>query len=175
MNILALLITVLIPPVHINENELNESLRCVSLQRCPSLALCPMPGDLAGTTNVPPDPERVPRTATQTSWWVCVASVYDSLAQEGKSWKGGVCSFLLDGWQEGGKKVVEMWDVGVEDVMSSHGLTTPSLVAGRPAPPPQCLLNSGCLLVPVRSVPIPLSFCCVPATSLAWLSCCWIL
>lgn len=42
--------------------------------------------------------------------------------------------------------------------MSSHGLTTPSLVAGRPAPPPQCILNSRCLLVPVTSEPIPLSF-----------------
>lgn len=52
--------------------------------------------------------------------------------------------------------------MGVEDVMSSHGLTTPSLVAGRPAPPPQCLLNSGCLLVPVPSVPIPLRILLCP-------------
>lgn len=57
---------------------------------------------------------------------------------------------------------MEMWGVGVEDVMSSHGLTTPSLVAGRPAPPPQCLLNSGCLLVPVPSVPIPLRILLCP-------------
>lgn len=69
MNILALLITVLIPTVDINnENELNERLRCVSLQRCPSLAPCPMPADLAGTTETFLWTQRVPRTATQTSW-----------------------------------------------------------------------------------------------------------
>lgn len=42
---------------------------------------------------------------------VCVASVYESLVQERKSSKGGVCSVLLDGWHEGGKKkkVMAMW------------------------------------------------------------------
>lgn len=53
--------------------------------------------------------------------------------------------------------------MGVEDVMSSHGLTTPSLVADRPAPPPQCVFNSLRLLVHLRSALIPL---CVHATSL---------
>jgi len=64
------------------------------------------------------------------------------------------------------KKVVEMWGVGVEDVMSSHGLTTLSVVASRPAPPPQCLLNSGFLLVQMPSVPIPVPGVYVPTLSL---------
>lgn len=115
---------------------------------------------------LPKTPEEdlaVPRPATQTSCQVRGASVCVVWVKEGKSQKGGVSSFLLDGWQERGKKK-SRGDVGVEDVMSSHGLTTPSLVADRPAPPPQCVFNSLCLLVPPRSVLVPL---CVHATSLA--------
>lgn len=63
------------------------------------------------------------RNSTQTRWRACLASVYDSLPKERKSWKGGVCSVLLGGWQEQGKK--SEWDVGVKNLMSSHGLPYP--------------------------------------------------
>lgn len=68
-------------------------------------------------------PRRHPKNTTQARWRACLASVYDSLPKERKSWKGGVCSFLLGGWQEQGKK--SEWDVGVKNLMSSHGLPYP--------------------------------------------------
>lgn len=165
MNILALLITVLIPTAHINnENELNESLCCVSLQRCPSLAPCPMPAHLAGTTEMFLWTQRVPRTRNSHHLVSlrCICLWYFSTGEKIlKGWS----LFISFGWlaRRGQKK-----GVGVEDVMSSHGLSYPHFVADWSAPPPQCLLNSGCLLVPVPSVPISLSSCCACAIFLSF-------
>lgn len=150
--------------MHINnENELNESLCCVSLQRCPSLAPCPMPAHLAGTTEMFLRTQRVPRTrhSHHLVSLRCICLWYFSTGEKIlKGWS----LFISFGWlaRRGQKK-----GVGVEDVMSSHGLSYPHFVADWSAPPPQCLLNSGCLLVPVPSVPISLSSCCACAISLS--------
>lgn len=102
--------------------EINSIKSSIVLSRlCPSLAVCPMP---EATRKPPKQISAVPKNSTQTRLRTCPASVYDSLPKERKSWKGGVCSFLLGGWQEQGKKKSE-WDVGVKNLMSSHGLPYP--------------------------------------------------
>lgn len=82
----------------------------------------------------------------QTRWRACLASVYDSLPKERKSWKGGVCSFLLGGWQEQGKK---KWvGCGCEESNEfPRPPLPPSAVAGRPAPPPSKTSDAASLLL----------------------------
>lgn len=124
--------------------------------------------------NVPPDlrnpPNRNPDQLVSLH-----ASVYDSLAQEeaGKLLKGWSL-FISFGWlaRRGQKSRGDMGCGGSNEFPRPH---YPQFACRQVSTSPQCLLNLGCLLLPVLSVPIPLSSCYVHVTSLTWVSCCWIL
>lgn len=141
----------------------------MSLQRCPSLAPCPLPADFAGTTETYLRTQIVPELKLKPVGKSALHLFMIVWRRKENPERVEFDHFFSMVGKKGARK---KWrcGVGVEDVMSSHGLTTPSLVAGRPAPPPQCLLNPRSLLVPVPSVPIPLSSCCVRATRLTGLS-----